>query len=138
MSGFSERLDPVERGHLLAAIETAADQLGLGVFVARVDLEPPVLLYVSAKAAALVGRTSDELIGQPPWVVLAPEARDRLRALIASRQGEQPPMYLEYEIERGDGRRFPVEVGVARVRTGEALLTVGYFRDVTEQHQAVE
>ena len=123
---------------MFGALEAAADQLGLGVVIVRVDVSPARVVFASRQASVLLGRPAAELVGIAPWDILPPADRARVRDLIASREGEAPPLYLEVEVEHADGRRFPVEIGLARVRTAEALLAVGYFREVTERHEIVE
>jgi PAS domain S-box-containing protein len=135
---LSDRPGTTDPGRLLAAIEAAAEQLELGVFAARVDVVPARLVYVSERAARMVGRPVVELIGTPPWDIMPPDDRARLRALIESRAGEAPPLYLEYSVERPDGTRMPVEVGVARVATPEGILAVGYFRDIAIRMEGIE
>jgi PAS domain S-box-containing protein len=127
-----------EPARLLSAIEAAAEQLGLGVFIARVDVVPARLVYVSSYAAKLLGRPPEAVIGGAPWDIMPPEDRERLRAVIESRDGEAPPLFLEFAVEHQDGRKMPVEVGVARLRTPEGVLAVGYFRDVADRKEAID
>ena len=127
-----------EPGRLLSAIETAAEQLGMGVFIVRVDVTPPQFLYMGSYAAKLLGRPVAEVIGAAPWDIAPPDERARLRAVIESRDGEAPPILLEFSVTHSNGARVPVEVGVARLRTPDGLLAVGYFRDVGERKETIE
>jgi PAS domain S-box-containing protein len=123
---------------MLAALEAAAEALGTGVFAAQVDIVPARIVYASPEAARMLGRPLSEVIGAAPWDILPMFERSRLRTLIEGRDGQSPPLFLEYRAERADGTNFPVEVGVARVQTADGLLAVGYCRDVTKRTEAVE
>jgi two-component system, cell cycle sensor histidine kinase and response regulator CckA len=135
---LADHLDNEERGRLLAAMEHAADRLGLGIFAARVDVSPPRIVHMSALAAEILGRSAETAIGRPPWEIMPLGDQSGLQQIIASREGEAAPLFLEFFVERPDGVRIPVEVGVARVRVADALLAVGYFRDVRDRRAALE
>jgi len=51
---------------LWSANEAAAEQASLAVYVARIDCDPPRILYASERAGTIVGRPQPELIGQLP------------------------------------------------------------------------
>jgi PAS domain-containing protein len=55
---------PLDAATLWRAIESAAEQGGLGVYVAHIDVQPPRILYVNPRAAELVGSSPEELIGR--------------------------------------------------------------------------
>ena len=137
-SRLSDRPGATEPSRLLSAIEAAAEQLGLGVFVARVDTSPPRLLYVSGHAVTLFGRPLDELLAGSPWDFIHAADRPRLRELVEKREGESPPLMFDAALEQPGGRMVPVEVGASRIRTIEGVLAVGYIRDVTERVEAIE
>jgi PAS domain S-box-containing protein len=137
MSALPEQLRTAERARLFDAVERAAAQVGLAVFVVHVDAAPPVVVYASELLARVVGRPVDELIGRPPWELIASEDRSRVRDVIASRGPGAPPLYQEVEIERPDGVRRSIEVGVARITTEDAELAVCYFRDVTDERETI-
>ena len=134
---FPELLDMVERSRLFAAIEQAAARLGIGVFVVRVDVTPPRLLFASEGLAILLGRPAAEILGSAPWEFLTPEKQRAMRELLASRGPDAPPIAVETEVARPDGTHRPVECGVARISTDGVVLTVGYVRDVTTERQTI-
>ncbi len=131
-------LGAVDKASLFDALERAATQVGLGLFVCHVNASPPIVLYASSLLAEFVGRTVEELIGRPPWELVAPEMRDRVRDIIASRPVGAAPLSVDFEVERPDGTRRKVEVGVARITTAGAELSVCYFRDRTAVQDAVD
>ncbi|MDX2091997.1 MAG: PAS domain S-box protein [Kofleriaceae bacterium] len=129
-------LPEVEVGALWAALEQAADLAGLGVFVARLDSTPPQVVYASRLAAQIVGRgTSQDLVGIAPWEILRPEDQAAIIAM-ASRPVGAPPAAAEVHVLRPDGTLIPVALTTTRMITASALLTFGYFRDLTEEHAA--
>ena len=132
---MTHTLPAVDLGVFWSAIESAADQARLGVFLARLDVTPPVVLYVSPRAAALVGRTQAEIVGFPPWALLAPEDVARIRELNADPSGG--PLALDVTVVRPDGGRVPLELGSARFATPDALYGFGYFRDVSAERATI-
>jgi PAS domain S-box-containing protein len=138
MPDLAGHLGAVDRASLFDALEHAATRVGLALFVVHVDADPPAVLYGSELLAGFVGRPVAELVGRPPWELVAPAQRARVAEIIASRGPGAPPITLhEFEIERPDGTRRTIEVGVARITTSGAELAVCYFRDTTEQQAAL-
>jgi PAS domain S-box-containing protein len=130
-------IDAVGRANLFEAVERAARQVGLAMFVVDVHASPPTIAYASELLAHLVGRRRDDIVGRPAWELVAPEEQDRVREVIASRGPGAPPLSMEVEILRPDGSRRSIEVGVARVAMAAAERAVCYFRDATEERAAV-
>jgi PAS domain S-box-containing protein len=97
-----------------------------------------VLVYASELLGAFIGRPAAELVGMPPWELVAADERIRVRGLIESRGPGAPPLSVRVELERPDGGRREVEVGVARIATPAAELAVCYFREVTAERAALE
>ncbi|MEO9157641.1 MAG: ATP-binding protein [Kofleriaceae bacterium] len=119
------------------AIAAAADQVELGVFVAKLDATPPRMEFVSERIARMVGRPHAELLGATPWAILQPHDAERIQGLIAQRERAEP-IRVEIDVVRPDGVVVPIEVGVARVTTATELLSFGYFRDLTNERHTVE
>ncbi|HEY4238967.1 MAG TPA: ATP-binding protein [Kofleriaceae bacterium] len=125
-------------GQLWPAIEAASDQLGLGIYVIRVDAHPPYVLHVSERAARMVGRTPQALSGAAPWTILVPEDRVRVRDLMEARDPDKP-LRIHVEAERPDGARVPIELGVARIHTrATGVLSFGYLRDLTSEREVLD
>jgi PAS domain S-box-containing protein len=130
-------LSTAEEGSIFAALERAATSLGLGVFVVHVNASPPTLIYCSEMLGELVGRPVSELTGRPPWDLVAAHDHARVQETISTRGPGAPPIALEFQIQRPDGERRDIEVGVARITTADAELAVCYFRDRTREHEAL-
>ncbi|HEX8109573.1 MAG TPA: PAS domain S-box protein [Kofleriaceae bacterium] len=121
---------------LWRAIENAAEQAGMGVYIAHIDVQPPRILYVNPRAAEITGRSPEELIGRLPWSMLRDQDHPTVRAMI-ERPAGAPPASLALVIERPDGKTVPIELAATRIRSGIGELSFGYFRDVSVEREAV-
>src|SRR5678815_5003674 len=119
---------PLDGATLWRAIESAAEQAGFGVYVSHIDVQPPRLLYVNPRAA--------EIIGRLPWIMLREQDHALVRAAIERPTGA-PPMTLELEIERPDGKIVPIELAATRISADFGVLSFGYFRDVSNDREAM-
>ncbi len=124
-------LGAVANAALFDAFERSATRVGLAVCVIHVNTSPPVVIYASELMAEFVGRPRNELTGRPPWELVAPVHHDRVRDVIAMRGPGAPPITMLLDIDRPDGSKRSVEVGVARISTVGTELAVVYFRDTT-------
>jgi PAS domain S-box-containing protein len=120
---------------LWPAIEAAAEQVGIGVFVSLID--PPRLLHVSPRVSQIHGRTVEELVGSKPWSILKEADQKRIRELILTRDGSLP-LQLEVVVTRPDGTDVPIELGVTRIQTAHGVISFGYMRDLTSERDAIE
>jgi PAS domain S-box-containing protein len=121
---------------LWRAIESAAEQAGMGVYIAHIDAHPPSILYVNARAAEIVGISRDELVGRLPWSMLREQDRPTVRAMI-ERPAGAPPTSAELVVQRPDGREVPIEIASARMRTEIGELSFGYIRDVSVERDVM-
>jgi PAS domain S-box-containing protein len=121
---------------LWRAIESAAEQAGMGVYVSHIDAVPPRLLYLNARAEEILGRPRAELIGGLPWVMFREQDRAIIRGLIERPPGA-PPATSELFVERPDGSQVPVEMASTRMMTELGTFSYGYFRDITAEREAV-
>jgi PAS domain S-box-containing protein len=121
---------------LWRAIESAAEQAGMGVYVAHIDVQPPRILYVNPRAAEIIGCSPEDLIGRLPWSMLREQDHPTVRAMIERPAGASPAS-LALVIERPDGRAVPIELAATRIRTAIGELSFGYFRDVSVEREAV-
>jgi len=137
VTDLAGHLGAVDKASLFDAVDRAATRVGLALFVVHVDASPPTVIYASELLAEFVGRPTGELVGRPPWELVVPAQQDGVRETIASRGAGAPPLTLEMKVERPDGTRRDIEVGVARITTSGAELAVCYFRDNTDERQAV-
>jgi PAS domain S-box-containing protein len=136
MADLTGHLSTVDRASLFDALERAATRVGLALFVVHVNANPPTVIYASGLLAEFVGRARAELVGRPPWELVAPALHDHVREIIANRGPGAPPLTVQTEIVRPDGTQRTVEVGVARVTTNDAELGLCYFRDTTDEQTA--
>ncbi|HZJ68337.1 MAG TPA: PAS domain S-box protein [Kofleriaceae bacterium] len=127
---------PLDGATLWRAIESAAEQAGFGVYVSHIDVQPPRLLYVNPRAAEIIGRSREDLIGRLPWIMLREQDHALVRAAIERPTGA-PPMTLELEIERPDGKIVPIELAATRISADFGVLSFGYFRDVSNDREAM-
>jgi PAS domain S-box-containing protein len=137
MAELSAHLAEAERA-LFAAVDRAASQIGVAVGVVRVDVQPWLVLHASEMFERSFGRPASEILDKPPWEMLVPEDRERVRALAASRGPGAPPITIEGTVVRADGMRRSIEVGVARMTTPSAELAVCFLRDVTDERAAID
>jgi PAS domain S-box-containing protein len=127
---------PLDAATLWRAIESAAEQAGMGVYVAHIDVQPPRILYVNPRAAEIIGSSPEELVGRLPWSMLREQDHPTVRAMI-ERPAGAPPASLALVIERPDGKAVPIELAATRIRTGIGELSFGYFRDVSVEREVV-
>jgi PAS domain S-box-containing protein len=137
MMPLSTHLAAADKASMFDALERAATQVGLALFVVHVDAAPPIIIYASELLGEFVGRPVSEIVGRPAWELVTPAQQHRVRDVIASRGPGAPPITLEFVIELPDGARREIEVGVARITTSGAEIAVCYFRDTTHEREVV-
>jgi PAS domain S-box-containing protein len=120
---------------LWRAIESAAEQAGFGVYVTHIG-QPPRILYVNERAAEILGRPREALIGVLPWSILRQDTQSTLRELL-DRPWGAPDAFTELVIQRPDGRSVPIELASTRIVTDLGELSFGYFRDVSGEREVV-
>jgi two-component system NtrC family sensor kinase len=126
---LAEIADPV-----LQALEAS----GIGFVVTRFTGDAdPVRIYVSPRAAEIVGKPAEELIGTPGFASVSADEVERVRelsrALFAAQEGTD--FKFETVIQRPDGEHVPVEVGSTRVRYQGQPAYVSFFWDICERKQ---
>jgi len=97
-------------------------------------------VYVNQEFCNLVGRSSDELIGQDFRIVLDEESKiivaDRYRR---RQKGEKVPPRYEFNILRKDGELRRVEISSTVIKDSKGKMqTVAQLLDITERKQAEE
>ncbi|HEY5922328.1 MAG TPA: PAS domain S-box protein, partial [Kofleriaceae bacterium] len=122
---------------LWSAIEAAAEQAGIGVYIAHIDVRPPRILYVNECAAGIVGRPVSELVGALPWSMLREEDQLTVRGLIDRPIGA-PPAVAELTVVRPDGKRVPITLAATRMQTPLGIMSFGYMRDISVERDTVE
>ena len=119
------------------AIESAAAEARIGIYIAQIDVQPPRILYVNSCAADIVGRPAAELVGREPWSMLVGQDQPVVRASIDRPEGS-PPALLEITVVRPNGTQVPITLAATRVRSAIGLLSFGYFRDISHERQTLE
>lgn len=94
-------------------------------------------------AEATFGYSRNEAVGEHLAKLIIPsEARAAhargLKHYIATGQHQILDQRIEVEAVRKSGERFPVELTVTPVVTGDSLVFTGYLRDITETRRAAE
>ncbi|HSR98394.1 MAG TPA: ATP-binding protein [Kofleriaceae bacterium] len=117
------------------AIESAAEQAGFGVYVTHIG-SPPRILYVNERAAQILGRPREAMIGVLPWSILRQDTQSTLRGLL-DRPWGAPDAFTELVIQRPDGSSVPIELASTRIVTDLGELSFGYFRDVSGEREVV-
>ena len=100
------------------------------------------ITLVNSQTEALFGYSRQELVGQPVEVLLP----EQLRHLhVAHRRGfysepRRRPMGVGLDLvaRRKDGSRFPTEISLSPLKSGEGLTVIVVVRDITERKKAEE
>ena len=120
------------------AVLAAAENAGLGVFVTR--LSPEVRnVYVSSRAAEIIGLSVDEAMAHDPMAMVPEEAVEELTALLAAqRDGSATPTLLQTHVVDPSGERVPVELGFSTVSLEDAPASVVFVRDLRQRRKTEE
>jgi len=129
-------LAEIDVAALWSAIEAAAEQAQLAVYIIRIDCRPPRTLYLNERATQILGRTQAELNEMLPWTILRAQDQFKAEQVIARPVGA-PPLSMELVVERPDGTQVPIELAATRITTAGGMLAFGYFRDVTAHHDTL-
>ncbi|MCL4501430.1 MAG: PAS domain S-box protein [Deltaproteobacteria bacterium] len=113
-------------------METAND----AIFTA--DLKSGIIVDANRKAAELLARPPEKLIGLHYSQLFSHEDAERYRDLF--RQLDLKGGFIESDIQVMDsaGRGIPVEISTSRVKVGGRHLVTGIFRDISERQRAEE
>jgi PAS domain S-box-containing protein len=134
---YPATLPKVDAATIWAAIEAAAEQAGIGVYVAHVVDRQARILYVNAIATRILGRSAEEIEGKDPMTMLRPPDIAASRTAMA-RSGAPSPVSLELLIDRPDGTVVEVTLAASRMLTPAGLFSFGYFRDVTHERETLD
>ncbi|MBX7057845.1 MAG: PAS domain S-box protein [Leptospirales bacterium] len=99
-----------------------------------------VIEIVNSQAERLFGCRREELLGQPMDMLLPDEEREayRQRLLIHFSQNAEGQAAAAVELygRKSDGRKFPVEVSLSPIRSGETMLVASAIRDISDRRAA--
>lgn len=94
--------------------------------------------FINSAAAAMLGYTPDELIGQHRAIITPPDQQPTVQAADERRTHGETDHY-ELELVRKDGTRFPALIGgTPRFEDGRLAGTLATFTDMTERKRAEE
>jgi PAS domain S-box-containing protein len=96
-------------------------------------LEQRVIVAANRTAALILGRDAASLVGMVAFDLIAPEARDQVRA---DRRG--PDLPYETAIVRPDGARVPVQIVSRQISYGEGHAQLVTLQDISERRLAEE
>lgn len=124
--------------HRIAVLEAALDA------VVVLDGAGTITDY-NAAAERILGYTRSEAIGQKFGALAVPEAyraahEAGLARVVAGGESHILGQRVELSALRKDGREFPAEVTVVRIKDAgtEQVLFTGFIRDITERREAAE
>jgi PAS domain S-box-containing protein len=136
-SGAGAMAPAVVLGEIAEQVIQALEASGVGFAITRE--EPglgPVRVYVSQRAADILGSTVEELLGTSGLKSMPPEEVERLAAQRARFvTGGAPPAKFETVVVHPDGTRVPVEVGGTTVTYQGKLSYVSFFWDIRERKE---
>ena len=122
---------------LWSAIESAAEQASIAVYIAHLDVQPPRILYVNARAAEIIGEPAPDLIGRVPWSILRDEDKLRIQQMVDRPTSSAPPSSMEVVVQRADGTLVPIALASTRMKTSVGTLSFGYFRDISSERETL-
>ena len=98
------------------------------------------VVFVNARAEAMFGYDAMELIGQPVEILL-PESLREIHARHRLEYVAEPhtrPLGTGLDLfgRRKDGTEFPVDVGLAFVKTDQGFVATSFIMDITKRKQA--
>src|SRR5450759_4609393 len=101
-----------------------------------------VIRFVNRQTESLFGYDRDQLIGQrietlvpeSLWQIYAEHRQD----YFADPRARSTGLDLELSGRHQDGTRFPINISLSHIDTGDVLLVITAVRDVTQQKQAVK
>jgi PAS domain S-box-containing protein len=117
----------------LAAIVESSDDAIIGE-----NLEGIITSW-NKGAERLYGYTAGEMVGRPISILVPPDCRDELQAMMERVRGGERIEHFETERVRKDGSRVDVSLSISAVRDAEGtLIGVSKFaRDITERKRVM-
>ena len=98
--------------------------------------EDGVIMGVNGKAEELSGRPAEQLVGRL-HTVFHPAGEDaRYRRILRAALEDGRPVSGDIHVERPDGSRVPVEMGVSLAEFGGGKALIGVLRDISHRQAA--
>ncbi len=128
-----EEIRALEETHRLI-INSALDA------IVGMDVEGKITIW-TPQAEAIFGWKEEEVIGKLVAETIVPEELREahlkgLRRYLDTRTPVILNKLIEITAIDRDGRRFPIELTVTPIRTGENIFFCSFIRDITERHQS--
>lgn len=124
--GSTEFLKRLDTSALASLLEAAQDAV-------LVTDERREVVYANPAACALLGQSEAELLGQDLLPLVAPPYREAVRQRLAlSREGQDPPGFLEMAFARPDGGWRRVRCSAFRLEAGGSPYGAAVLRDTGE------
>jgi len=106
------------------------------IFIA--DMESGLIVEVNPRAADLLGRPADEIVGMHQSELHPADTRERYRASFKAHGRAGQAVHTDAEVVRADGRRVPVEISANAIEIDGRRLLQGIFRDMTPHVEAAQ
>jgi PAS domain S-box-containing protein len=127
----------IDLAQLGGAMLEAARAAGIGVAVTVFEDGAARNLYVSDRAAEIMGWSVDELLGRDPMAHIAPEEMDRVNDRYARRsKGEAGEASYELQVLRKDGRRVPIDLTTSNVTIEGRPAVFAFIVDASQRKAA--
>ena len=97
-----------------------------------------IIVDANRKAAELLGRSPENLLGLHYSQLFAAEDAERYRDLFRRRALKGGLIEADIHVVDTAGRRIPMEISSSRMKVGGKHLVTGIFRDVSERKRAEE
>ncbi len=131
----------IERHRALASLRTSEHRYrelmqGASDAIFIADAESGEIVEANPRAAELIGRPLEELIGMNQSELHPADAREHYRATFRKHAKMGRAVHAGAEVVRADGRRVPVEISANTIESGGRRLVQGIFRDMTPHVEA--
>jgi len=139
-SGVGELLAKIDVGGLGGAMLDAAAAAGIGVTVTFVDSQRPVNVYISERAAQILGWPTSELMDRDPMAFIAPEDRAWAENRYTHRQNgtERGQTSYELKVQRKDGTQTLVELTTGMATVDGRAAVFAFLVDTSVRRGAEE
>jgi diguanylate cyclase (GGDEF)-like protein/PAS domain S-box-containing protein len=102
------------------------------------DVETGVITNANPRAAAVTGRSVDELIGLPVYAIHPPGEKKFYQEFFQGRVYNLPHPQRDLFIQHQDGRKIPVEISSSVTGFKGKTIMLDIFRDISERRQTQE
>ncbi len=106
-----------------------------GIIIINDDFK---IVYANSHICQMTGYTYEEIVGSPPTLIMAQEAKELITDRYHRRmRGEDVPSRYQFDLQHKDGRTFNVEISATVfIDKSGRRFNVSQFLDLTEQRRA--